>query len=307
MIKEQILLGSLLGDGCIVNNTHNNLHYEEGHSLRQKDYLLWKNKYLKFNERVTKLNRIKIDKGDTRGLRKLYQLFYGSGKKKVTKTILGKLTPLGLAVWFCDDGCYNYRGNILQLHTNGFSLNEHYLMRRWFKQRWKINGYITKWKPPKTNHILNGIKMISRKNVYYYFAFRKEDTEKILRIIKPFVIKMSKDVHYKVGLDKKKRRIAEEKLRKHYRKVKKSYKGEIVELHKRWSRKHYLKNREKLLMRMKKRSEIPSVKRRILKYQKGYYKKNKDKKKAYYVKNRKKILKREAIRYRQKKVMVEDG
>ncbi len=46
-IKKQILLGSILGDGCIYYRKRKNcpeINFIETHSLKQKKYLLWKNR-----------------------------------------------------------------------------------------------------------------------------------------------------------------------------------------------------------------------------------------------------------------------
>ncbi|MBL7056556.1 hypothetical protein ISS07_06590 [Candidatus Woesearchaeota archaeon] len=45
---KQVLLGSLLGDGYLRKfRKSRNAHYKEVYSVKQKDYLLWKNDYLK--------------------------------------------------------------------------------------------------------------------------------------------------------------------------------------------------------------------------------------------------------------------
>ena len=51
---KQVLLGSLLGDGSLeINKGGKNAFYREIHSSKQKDYLLWKNQFLKiFNTKL---------------------------------------------------------------------------------------------------------------------------------------------------------------------------------------------------------------------------------------------------------------
>jgi len=65
---EELMIGSLLGDGCITKDYQYSFRYIEAHSFRQKDYLLWKNKVFNFHfkeyqkkpkvkERINKLAR----------------------------------------------------------------------------------------------------------------------------------------------------------------------------------------------------------------------------------------------------------
>lgn len=61
---EQILLGSLLGDGFLDRkNKNHNSSYIEHHCIAQKEYILWKNEILRkrkirMEERNNKLNNI---------------------------------------------------------------------------------------------------------------------------------------------------------------------------------------------------------------------------------------------------------
>ena len=106
-------------------------------------------------------------------------LFYGSGEKKVTKYILNELTPRGLAVWVCDDGSYCVSGKYLIMCTNSFSKEEHDLMQKYFKESWGLN-----------------VSIGFRDNKYYYLRFLKEDTRKLIKIIRPY---LPKSMLYKIG------------------------------------------------------------------------------------------------------------
>ena len=49
-LKEQVIISSLLGDAYInKDNRYEGYTFTERHSLKQIDYLIWKNKYLNFN------------------------------------------------------------------------------------------------------------------------------------------------------------------------------------------------------------------------------------------------------------------
>lgn len=206
---EQILLGSLLGDGFVgINKRAKNAYYREAHCLKQKEYLLWKNKFLNFKitenkifikERKKWKYNITIGSKHFTYLTKLRKLFYLNGKKSVTREILDRLEPLGIAVWYMDDGSYNYRDDIIVLCTDCFSLDEHNIIANWFKEKYDIIWKITK--------IRNQYRLQTR------------DIEKFIKLIKSYIIP---SMEYKLGLDIE--RIEMEK-RKKYLSNKKRYWG----------------------------------------------------------------------------------
>ena len=54
----------------------------------------------------------------------LYNLFYVNGVKVVPQNIAELITPLGLAFWICDDGCFQKSHNIVILCTDSFPLEQ---------------------------------------------------------------------------------------------------------------------------------------------------------------------------------------
>ena len=122
--QEEILTGSLLGDAYITKRGQ--LQFEQ--SDNQKEYLFWKHTELasisyrnislveRFDKRYDKTNRA------YRFWSRQYFLswrekFYIANKKIVPKDI--QLTPLALAVWYMDDGCFSDHKCIIA--TDGFS------------------------------------------------------------------------------------------------------------------------------------------------------------------------------------------
>ena len=116
--KEQksLLIALLLGDGTISNN----YVFKLSHSEEQKEFLEWKIKLAL--EAGFKLNGIKkyISKcGYNIGKNVLYSQFsinptikalrrtVYTPKKTITRKLLNWLNPLGIAIWFMDDGCIN--------------------------------------------------------------------------------------------------------------------------------------------------------------------------------------------------------
>ncbi len=259
--QEQIIMGSLLGDGCIYKQ-QKLFCYSEAHTIKQKDYLLWKNKFLKYNfneyKRKDGLIYVSINKTNEE-IKQIYQLFYQNGRKQINKKILKKVNPLGLAVWYLDDGYYNYRTKWIDLYTCCFNLKEHALIKKWLKKRFDIE-----------------CKIKTKRKKYYYLSLNGVESKKLISLIKKHIIP---SMEYKIGLDRGKEKHAKE-MEKKYRKSKKR-----IEYKKGWrernrekineqARKRYWKNIEKERCRNKKYRE--KNREKLNKYARDYYYLNKE-------------------------------
>ena len=130
--QKQIIIGKILGDGCLetVNGITYRLKIE--HSVKQKDYVEWL--YAELKNLTTAKPKFKLHKSCKRknsgkywfnttyspSFRFYGKQFYPQGKKVVPKLIKRWLTPLTLAVWFMDDGSVKSqecRGKILNTHS----------------------------------------------------------------------------------------------------------------------------------------------------------------------------------------------
>ena len=131
----QIILGTMYGDGCLTKyskNSNARLHF--AHSLKQTNYCLWKYNILKrfcyeprYEENLDKrTNKIYYSlRVYTRVhpvFTKLYSSFYKDGIKYLNIELLNLLNPMGLAIWFMDDG-YKH-SNSISIATNCFSIEE---------------------------------------------------------------------------------------------------------------------------------------------------------------------------------------
>ncbi len=189
MYNEQVLLGSLLGDGCLTFSKRNiNPLYSECHSIKQLKYLEWKNQFFKCKIKPRKTYLKKTGKwydgyyfraGANAFFLQYYYLFYKDGKKSVNNIILGKLKPLAVAVWFCDDGSYSYYNNNIKICVAGFSLRCKQLMSDYFKETYGIDFKI-------------------QKECIYLSS---DDTKKFISVIKKHVPEC---MHYKLGMDAEK-------------------------------------------------------------------------------------------------------
>jgi len=105
----QVLIGSLLGDGCIIIPTGcKNAIYEEPKKSSDEEYLKWKAKILRrFGPRLCYANGyIKLYTRVHPELTELRKRWYPNGKRSIVPGDVEKLDALGLAVWYQDDGSY---------------------------------------------------------------------------------------------------------------------------------------------------------------------------------------------------------
>lgn len=146
--SEQILLGSILGDGYLGNSPTS--YYSEAHCLAQLDYLYWKKEKLNLpfgpDNNMNDGTSIQIRTRRIPKLNEYRKLFYPNGKKIVTREILDKLTPLAIAVWYMDDGSIQERKLILC--TQGFGYDGNLIIQQYFKDKhsihFRIDSYINK-------------------------------------------------------------------------------------------------------------------------------------------------------------------
>lgn len=110
---RNICLFETLGDGCLLKEGR----LQVAHAEHQKDYLLWKKDLLEQNG-IQTLKLYEYDYttfGSTRHyyrfrtrsyefIKKYRQIMYTPTKNITLKSILRRLTPLGLAIWYMDDG-----------------------------------------------------------------------------------------------------------------------------------------------------------------------------------------------------------
>lgn len=187
--KEQksLLIALLIGDGTISNNNV----FKLSHSIDQQEYLEWKIKLL--NNLDLKNNGLKYYTstcGYNKGKKVVYsqlsinptikslrRILY-KPKKIIIKQLLNYLNPLGLAIWYMDDGHININTSIQRSsiqHTIKISTcvdNETIkIIIKYFKDRWNIN-----FRPFK-----------ERENMFSLASSSEIDYYKFINIVKPYV------------------------------------------------------------------------------------------------------------------------
>ena len=197
-IAEQVILGSILGDGMITKwkrfedskkNLNSNLVIQ--HTEPQKDYIFYKKKLLE--ENGIRCQSIKVLPGEiikekynsvingvelkansryilcTRraiSFNKYRDMFYKSSK--YVNRYIYKLGALGLAIWFMDDGSSN--NSRYFLHTNCFNKNSINLLQNMLKHNFNIYSSVNK-----------------RRDNQYILYIKAKSRELFTSIISPYI------------------------------------------------------------------------------------------------------------------------
>lgn len=189
-IGEQVLLGAIIADGCLVKRSKiGGTYLQMCHSTKQKDYLEWKVKILKdfdikFGKpyEIVKNNTI-LERSETyQEFNDYYRMFYRGRKKVIRRNILNLFQPIALAIWIQDDGSMCRDENIIRLHTECFSDREQKMICGYFASVW---------------HITAKINWVSMERNLKCIAFGVNGTKKLIEIIKPFIIS---SMEYKIEL-----------------------------------------------------------------------------------------------------------
>lgn len=203
--QEQVILGTLLGDSGIDAINTNSSDYEfcprivMTQGIEQENWLRLKGKIL---DNIIGTKDIRWDTSQKKSdksfagskavgviatrsllsLRKYSKLLMVNRKKTVTREYLDMLNPLGIAVWYLDDGSKHTRkyrlkdGSIVEkegyvhLHTEGFTLEENTVICDYFKDRWNIE-----------------FKPYTYGDKTYVHTTKFEETDKFFQLISPYL------------------------------------------------------------------------------------------------------------------------
>ena len=200
--KEQksLLIALLIGDGTISSN----YVFKLSHSTLQREYLEWKvgllNKYgIKNNGVKEYISKCGYNTGKSvlysqmsliPTIKALRRSVY-TPKKTITRKLLKWLNPLGLAIWYMDDGCINVntskqRSSIQ--HTIKIATcvddNTVKIIINYFDEVWGIH-----FRPFKEG-----------RNTYSIASSSELDCEKFIKIIKPYIEQVPSSL-YKIRKD----------------------------------------------------------------------------------------------------------
>lgn len=186
-----IILGSILGDGSLkIQKEYSNANLQIRHSETQKEYLLWKAVALR---EIATDRSVSIQKADgyssnrkwrfvskrTPALTALYSLTHRRNTFWVRRKWLNQLTPLSLAIWWCDDGSLiGYGGRKGVFCTDGFDKAAVEILSRYLKVVWNIRAIVASV----------GRKRDGKQELYWRLWIRsQEELKKFLRIILPYI------------------------------------------------------------------------------------------------------------------------
>lgn len=187
--KEQksLLIALLIGDGTISNN----YVFKLSHSTLQREYLEWKvgllNKYgIKSNGVKEYISKCGYNTGKSvlysqmsliPTIKALRRSVY-TPKKTITRKLLEWLNPLGLAIWYMDDGCINVntskqRSSIQHTIKIATCVDDSTIKTiiNYFDEVWGIH-----FRPFKEG-----------RNTYSIASSSELDCEKFIKIVKPYI------------------------------------------------------------------------------------------------------------------------
>jgi len=186
-----IILGTILGDGSLkVQNQYSNANLQIRHSENQKEYLLWKAKVL---QEIAGDKSISAQKPDgfsknkkwrfyskrLPALTELYRLTHKRNKFAIRRKWLNQMTPLSLAIWWCDDGSLiGYGGRKGVLCTDGFDKQSVKKLSQYLNVVWHIRTVVA---PIRREY--DGTK----REYWRIWIRSQEELKKFLRIVLPYI------------------------------------------------------------------------------------------------------------------------
>lgn len=141
-MQRSIIIGTLLGDGSLIETfSKKNLRLQIDHCDAQKAYVQWKYEQLKSLILTPPTYQVKNRSWRFRTishpeLTEIGRLFYRNRQKVVPQGLEQLLTPLGLAIWFMDDGAAHPTGALI--NTQSFKKDECEYLQKILKQSFSI-------------------------------------------------------------------------------------------------------------------------------------------------------------------------
>ena len=198
LTKEQreMIIGTLLGDGCVTPHGRKNKSYRLmiGHCEKQKDLVLYKKAML--GNLVNNVNRREDKRKNSvmysfttvthNEFKFFYNLFYENGKKVIKDELAMYLTPRALAFWIMDDGSSSKNENkiSLRLHTQGFTEEDNLKLQKFLNVCLGIKSKVCKYN--------------RNDKEYCYLSINKENTLKASNLTSDYFVDC---MRYKIYTD----------------------------------------------------------------------------------------------------------
>ena len=135
----QVVYGSALGDGSMRYASDYNLQLRIGHGEAQIDYAQWKEGLFAGLTKYSGANSKGGHSFDTIPMYELaavYDEAYQDGKKHPSDTLISRLDWLAVAIWYMDDGTFDYqRQNRCSISAAGLTDERRDALVEWFQLR----------------------------------------------------------------------------------------------------------------------------------------------------------------------------
>jgi len=136
---EQVVMGSVLGDGSLRYASDYNVSLRIGHGQEQNAYCEWKQSLFAGVVNKTAVNSrggLNFDTIPMYELAQIHTISYTNGKKDPTQAFIDQLSPLAIAIWYMDDGTFDKtRQNRCSIAASGFSDVTRQALVGWFNEQ----------------------------------------------------------------------------------------------------------------------------------------------------------------------------
>ncbi|MDQ0339912.1 hypothetical protein J2S00_002707 [Caldalkalibacillus uzonensis] len=201
------LFGLVLGDGSYRKGI-----IKVSYSNKQRFYVEWLEglckalglKHTASYEFYTKTtfgkrlySHINIWVPDRRHFEKYNRVYNNSGRKIPSKYVLRRINPLGLLLWYLDDGQLHvsFKGTkakrFAYLNTQSFTLAENKRIQQMFKERFDIDLSIHTDNSGFSNH---------KGKIYYRLYFNATNFRKFYDIVRPYLHLIPEEFSYKFNM-----------------------------------------------------------------------------------------------------------
>jgi recombination protein RecA len=185
----EVVLGALMGDAALSRPMRvdaASARFRMGHGQKQLAYLDWKAELLGNIGQCRTTNAEGAGFVDLTPLPELAELreavYLGDGHKHLSWEYLKALTPLALAIWYCDDGTFQLRAKGLQERTrDGSGRSEICVQALSPGSRERLMQHLADTFDLHPKLILRGSREMA------YLIFGKDETAKLHELIAPFV------------------------------------------------------------------------------------------------------------------------
>lgn len=182
-IQREIIVGSVLGDGCLEFNGRKGTRLQIKQCNKYKKYVFWL--YCQLKNLCNGKPKQRKDTNQwyfsTRALKELtylHSLFYQNRRKLIPKDTIGLLkSPLTLAVWYMDDGSLDFRPKdhyAFTINTNSFSLRETKRLSTVIQDNFGVKTRVH--------------NLLCRKKRYPRIYIGRDGRKKFLHIVKPWIL-----------------------------------------------------------------------------------------------------------------------